>query len=1293
MAIHEQCQITGEMSLLSSSINEGVSALGFVGGVMEDDYRYGYPSINDNIDGTHKNPDNDVALHGSQLARETFLQNIETTSEAYSYLYSSGSNGTGNNNFRAPMGVANDGTYLYIADTYNNRIIKRLCSDLSYVSKTTSSLNKPGDVTTDGTYIYVDDTFNSKIVKFSCQTLNYVSDIGTAGSGNDQFSGSFGITTDGTYLYVADTINSRVVKRQNSDLSYVSETAMGSNPFSLTTDGTTLYTLCVGGTIEKNLCSNLSSVSSITSSSFSNTLYISLFGGYLYLSKLSHTLLKVDPSDFSVKQLTNYPQLEPMGISFLENKMFFSSIANHKIAALTNLVEATTLSFQPGELQTLCMGVGGETDKFSKFVFDSYRTDLTSSFSQLNNSNYFSNNYASQGIPNTNIFKRYKMCAVEDWSIYSESISRGIKYGGCNSVNNSDVDKCWIIASGTILSSSGENISAPVKTWYINGDLAAEASITQDNSLKISVNTVGIDDYMMGNCLTGSSFIYDHVDPLNYTGSANNPILSYMDMNTEGGKDVLYAFDTDASPHVILLKSTNGNPYTVDSFITGSYSSGFGFDVARGIACDGNNIFVAYTDDNMSPATSMLEKMSSGFASVALQPHWNGVSDFGYISDICIDSDYVYTTETTRVCKFNKSDLSPVASSGSSGTGINNFTTITGICTDGTYIYIADNGNSRIVKRLCSNLSYHSHVTLPLNPNQSISGIKTDGTYLYLIGGTHTNDEKGITKILCSDLSIVDETSRYLHGTLPFVDKHNVGVSAQDYDMINSLAISKTNNYFYLSFGSRLQSCKILRRRCSDLTDDEIPQRYQTYCVYNATSSYTGSPFIDDGWGTYNIKLGYYGEFAELTSSTHPEHLCKMSICSQNVDVVSSSVYPYTLEKYSDRYKNKCSFLLVPSFNATEDVLLGDNFFRGVFPTTNWHDIISSPYYTDFGTGSNFSGLYDKMFIYTEHTQDPLTTIVSQTDGFVISAIALNNGYEPKILPLVKYNSSGAIQVCVAKEEKEVTELDYTETPIVGTDDFMNVIIKYKNLSYSFVDIVNLDGTVKTFDKSVNQKTFIVVDLISLKFKALNNDVFLGEYPLPFVENCYDLDCGYIKDTKFDEPGKDYVIQFFNLPKSKAISFVGPAIGTDPFVAHKNKADFYVKNLSFSVASTEKEDIRLQGCYQLMAYNTGTGFITTYPWEWDRKITLKPLDQRKSVYKKTGSTRGLESKTYGYSSMQLDASGNKIYNKFNPDAAVEFCLASGEMYDYETEQHYNFFKSKMNGWYSCVYPVYTSFGW
>ena len=52
-----------------------------------------------------------------------------------SFISKIGTYGSGDDQFDQPYGVATDGTYIYVADTGNYRIVKRKASDLSFVSK------------------------------------------------------------------------------------------------------------------------------------------------------------------------------------------------------------------------------------------------------------------------------------------------------------------------------------------------------------------------------------------------------------------------------------------------------------------------------------------------------------------------------------------------------------------------------------------------------------------------------------------------------------------------------------------------------------------------------------------------------------------------------------------------------------------------------------------------------------------------------------------------------------------------------------------------------------------------------------------------------------------------------------------------------------------------------------------------------------------------------------------------------------------------------------------------------
>lgn len=163
-----------------------------------------------------------------------------------------GSLGTLDDNFNTPGQVAVDeaNDRIYIADTFNNRLIVRtlstgaysaritglttplgVCVDSSgnvYVTYNTTSVRKYSSalalqwtispvasqfthITTDGTRLYVTDTGLQKVYKRLCSTGAAVTTFGSAGTGNGQFGASpMGIVTNGTHVWVADSGNSRI---------------------------------------------------------------------------------------------------------------------------------------------------------------------------------------------------------------------------------------------------------------------------------------------------------------------------------------------------------------------------------------------------------------------------------------------------------------------------------------------------------------------------------------------------------------------------------------------------------------------------------------------------------------------------------------------------------------------------------------------------------------------------------------------------------------------------------------------------------------------------------------------------------------------------------------------------------------------------------------------------------------------------------------------------------------------------------------------------------------------------
>ncbi len=140
--------------------------------------------------------------------------------------------------FNHPLGIATDGTYLYVADTYGNTIRKieigtwtvtRLAGSASGLAGNKDSdptdinatFNLPTGITIVGTSLYVADYGNNTIRKVDTNTGVVTTVAGSSSEAgavdanvgtNARFYRPFGITTDGTNLYVADCGNHLIRK-------------------------------------------------------------------------------------------------------------------------------------------------------------------------------------------------------------------------------------------------------------------------------------------------------------------------------------------------------------------------------------------------------------------------------------------------------------------------------------------------------------------------------------------------------------------------------------------------------------------------------------------------------------------------------------------------------------------------------------------------------------------------------------------------------------------------------------------------------------------------------------------------------------------------------------------------------------------------------------------------------------------------------------------------------------------------------------------------------------------------
>lgn len=135
--------------------------------------------------------------------------------------------------FSSPSGITSDGTYLYVSDSGNNTIRKIVIATgaVSTVAGTVgvsgsadgvanvATFNYPAGIATDGTKLYVADVYSNKIrsIVIATGVVATFAGTGIASSADGVgvlagFNAPNDITTDGNNLYVADTGNHSIRK-------------------------------------------------------------------------------------------------------------------------------------------------------------------------------------------------------------------------------------------------------------------------------------------------------------------------------------------------------------------------------------------------------------------------------------------------------------------------------------------------------------------------------------------------------------------------------------------------------------------------------------------------------------------------------------------------------------------------------------------------------------------------------------------------------------------------------------------------------------------------------------------------------------------------------------------------------------------------------------------------------------------------------------------------------------------------------------------------------------------------
>ncbi|MCG6194413.1 hypothetical protein LFX25_14290 [Leptospira sp. FAT2] len=171
--------------------------------------------------------------------------------------------------FSAPKGIATDGTYLYVADTGNNKIRRIRISDNTVTTiagsgtagtldgpGTSAEFNKPSHLVYDSNTLYVTDTNSNNIKKIDLSSTMVTTIAGSSAgtSGNvvnatgtmARFTGPVAVSLDANFLYVVD--GTTLIKKISRTAPYAVTNLLGCSPIP-PTSGTTVSGGPDGGTI------------------------------------------------------------------------------------------------------------------------------------------------------------------------------------------------------------------------------------------------------------------------------------------------------------------------------------------------------------------------------------------------------------------------------------------------------------------------------------------------------------------------------------------------------------------------------------------------------------------------------------------------------------------------------------------------------------------------------------------------------------------------------------------------------------------------------------------------------------------------------------------------------------------------------------------------------------------------------------------------------------------------------------------------------------------------------------
>ncbi|HRS42760.1 MAG TPA: chitobiase/beta-hexosaminidase C-terminal domain-containing protein [Candidatus Diapherotrites archaeon] len=303
----------------------------------------------------------DPSIHRLQQIDKETNQIVKYLGGPYAIL--AGTNtGARSNFFNFPNYVLLDGDYIYVSDRYNHRVAKYNKSDLSYITQfgtgsagsTTSQLNGPRQLAIYGNNLYVADFSNNRIMILDKTDMSYITSFGTKGTGNNQFTGIYGVGVDNNYIYTVEYNNNRIKKINKNTFAYISHiggTGSGSgdnqfnSPMYLSLDEDNIYVVDYSNhRIKKHLKADLSFVTEIGVYGFENDNF-----GYpidvkykdentLIITDSGNGRLKIHrPSDLSYVSQINLSTFSndgvylPNGIAGDKDYIYVTDRENHRV--------------------------------------------------------------------------------------------------------------------------------------------------------------------------------------------------------------------------------------------------------------------------------------------------------------------------------------------------------------------------------------------------------------------------------------------------------------------------------------------------------------------------------------------------------------------------------------------------------------------------------------------------------------------------------------------------------------------------------------------------------------------------------------------------------------------------------------------------------------------------------------------------------------------------------------------------------------------------------------------------